>query len=190
MQVDDPLVAELTYREAMGARERVRAIQRAITLPIRLVATVDLVGAVVVLIIGQFHLLAFFAPAYAVVLVISGWWYRRYAAIHGLLLPVRPWVLILVASLSAGASMSRLGLKLDKPWVSDFGPCLALAVGTALTAGWLRSRQLAFTAAAMVVSTALVSLVAEGDLAVALQLCAFGVLLWCASLTTDPKDLS
>jgi hypothetical protein len=36
----------------------------------------------------------------------------------------------------------------------------------------------------MLASTALVSLVANGDLAIALQLTAFGVLLWHASLHT------
>jgi hypothetical protein len=187
--VKDPWVAELAYREAVAVRERVRAIQRAITLPLRLVATADLAGAIVVMVIGRFHLLAYFAPAYICVLAVSGWWYRRYATTHGLLLPVRPWVLILVATLAAGASMSRLGVALDEPRVSDFGPCLAFAVGTALTAGWLRSPRLALTAIAMVASTALVSLAADGDLAVALQLTAFGVLLWNASLaTTEYQD--
>ena len=81
-----------------------------------------------------------------------------------------------------GSSASQLGVALDKQWISDFGPCLALAVGTGLTAYWLRWRRLALTAAAMVVSTALVSLVAEGDLAVSLQLAAFGALLWYASM--------
>jgi hypothetical protein len=179
------LVAELAYREAVAARERVRVIQRALTLPLRVLATADLVGAIVVLIVGRFHLLAYFAPAYVAVLAVSGWWYRRYATTHGLLLPVRGWVVILAPTLAAGASMSRLGVALDKPWVSDFGPCLALTVGTALTACWLRSRRLAVTAIAMVVSTALVSLAAEGDLAVALQLLAFGILLWHASLTSS-----
>jgi hypothetical protein len=183
------LVAELAYREVVAARERVRAIQRAITLPLRLIATADLVGAIVVMIIGRFHLLAYFSPAYVVVLAASAWWYRRYSAEHGLQLPARPWLLILVATLAAGASMSRLGVALDKPWVSDFGPCLALTVGTALTAYWLRSQRLAFTALAMVASTAVVSLAARGDLAVAWQLTAFGVLLWHASTgTSEHKD--
>lgn len=177
----DPLVAELAYRQAVAAREHVRAIQRAITLPLRLLATADLAGAVVVMIIGQFHLIAYFAPAYIAVLVVSRWWYRRYAATHGLLLPVRPWVLILVATLTAGASMSRLGVALGEPWISDFGPPLALTVGAALTACWLRSHRLALTAIAMVASTALVSLAADGNVAVALQLTAFGLLLWHAS---------
>jgi hypothetical protein len=183
--VRDPLVAELALREASAARDRVRAIQRAIKLPLRLVATADLAGSVVVLVIGQFHLLAYFAPAYVTVLVVSGWWYRRYAATHGLQLPVRPWVLILVATLTVAATTSRLGVALDEPWVSDFGPCLAFAVGTAITAGWLGSTRLALTAIAMVASTAVVSLAAEGDLAVALQLAAFGILLWLASLDTS-----
>jgi len=39
-----------------------------------------------------------------------------------------------------------------------------------------------------VASTALVSLAAEGDLAVALQLTAFGVLLWHASLATSEHE--
>jgi hypothetical protein len=133
------------------------------------------------MVIGQFHLLAYFAPAYVAVLVVSGWWYRRYGTIHGLQLPVRPWVLILVATLAVGATMSRLGVAPYEQWVSDFGPCLTLAVGTAITAGWLRSQRLAFTAIAMVASTVLVSFVAAGDLAVALQLAAFGVLPWHAS---------
>lgn len=184
----DPLVAELTYRETVGAREHVRAIQRAIMLPLRLVATVDLAGAIVVLFISRFRLLAFFAPAYAVALVASAWFYRRYAAANGLLLPVRPWVLILVSSLAGGVTMSRLGVALQKPGVSDFGPCLSLAVGTALTAFWLRSPRLAIAAITMATSTALVSLVAEGDIAVALQLAAIGVILWSASLTIPDHE--
>jgi hypothetical protein len=97
---------------------------------------------------------------------------------------VRPWVLILIATIAAAASLSKLGVALDESWVSDFGPCLVIAVGTALTARWLRSRRLALTAGAMVVSTALVSVVARGDIAVALQLAAFGILLWHASIDT------
>jgi hypothetical protein len=189
MQVEDPLVAELTYREAIAARERVRGVQRAITLPLRLIAAADLAGAIAVMIIGQFHLLAFFAPAYIAVLATSAWWYRRYATTHGLLLPVRPWVLILIATLAVGAAVSQLGVALGEQWVSDVGPCLVLTVGTALTAYWLQSRRLALTATAMVVSVAAVSLTAEGNLAVALQLTAFGFLLWHASLaSSEQKD--
>lgn len=84
--------------------------------------------------------------------------------------------------------MSRLGVAQDDPWMSDFGPCLALTVGTAITACWLRSHRLALTAVAMVASTALVSLATEGDTAVALQLTAFGVLLWLASLATSEHE--
>src|SRR5215213_6675454 len=142
-QVQDPLVAELAYRETVAARERVRGIQRAITLPLRLLAAADLIGAGVVLVVGRFHLGSYFAPCYLAVLLVSGWWYRRYATNHGVLLPVRPWVLLLIATIAAAASLSRLGVALDESWISDFGPCLAIAVGTAITAGWLRSRRLA-----------------------------------------------
>jgi hypothetical protein len=176
-QVQDPLIAELAYREAVAARERVRAIRRVIALPLGLLAAVDLGGAVAVLAIGQFRLLMYFAPAFLTVLVVSAWWYRRYATAHGLLLPARPWVLILVATLAAGVSMSRLGVALDKPWISDFGPCMAFTVGTALTAAWLQSPQLALTAVGMVTTTAVVMLSAEGDVAIALQLAAYGALL-------------
>jgi hypothetical protein len=182
--VRDPLIAELAYRETVAARERVRAVRRAITLPLRMLAAVDLVGSVVVLAIGRFHLLGYFAPAFLTVLVVSGWWYRRYAITHGLLLPASPWLFILLATLVAGAGMSRLGVALDKPWISDFGPCLAFTVGAALTAAWLRSQRLALTAAGMLAASAVVSLVASGDLAVALQLAAFGVLIWNASVDT------
>lgn len=179
--MQDPLIVELAYREAVAARDRVRAIRRAITLPLRLLALVDLGGAVVVLVIGRFHLLSYFAPAFLMVLLVSAWWYRRYAATNGLLLPARPWLLVLAATLTAGASMSRLGVALDRPWVSDFGPCLAFAVGAAVTAIWLKSRRLALTAAGMVASSTAVFLVANGDLAVSLQLAAIGVLTWIAA---------
>ena len=180
--MQDPLVAELAYRETVAARERVRGVRRAITLPLRLLAVADLVGAAVVLVIGRFHLGLYFAPAYLAVLAGSGWWYRRYANKNGLLLPVRPWVLITVMTIAAGASMSRLGVMIDRSWISDFGPCLAFAVGTAVTAGWLRSRRLAIAAGAMVASTALTAVVARGDVAIALQLAAIGILLWHASI--------
>jgi hypothetical protein len=186
--VKDPLVAELAYRETVAARERVRGVRRAITLPLRLLATVNFVGATVVMIIGQFHMLAYFAPAYLVVLTISGWWYRHYATRHGLLLPVWPWVAILAASLTVGASMSRLGVALDKSWISDYGAPLAFVAGMALTAGWLRSRRLGHAAIGMALSSALVYLVASGDLAVALQLTAFGALLWHASWPADEHE--
>lgn len=186
-QVQDPLIAELTYREVGAASERVRAIRRAITLPLRLLAAVDLGGAVVVLVIGQFHLLSYFAPAFLTVLFMSAWWYRRYASTHGLLLPARPWVLILAATLIAAASMSRLGVALKEPWISDFGPCLGFSVGMALAAAWLRSGRLALTAVAMVTATAVVSLAAEGDIAVALQLAAYGALLLNASANPPEK---
>ena len=190
--MQDPLVAELTYRQAEAVRERVRVVRRAITLPLRLLAAVYLGGAVVVLVIGRFHLLAYFAPAFLAVLVVSAWWYRRYAETHGLLLPSRPWVLILGVTLVAGASMSRLGVALDKPWISDFGPCLAFTVGTALTAIWLRSDRLALTAVAMLLLTAVVSLVADGDLAIALQMAGYGTLLLMVSADrpADRPELS
>jgi len=183
----DPLAAELAYREATAARERVRVVRRAITLPLRLLAAADLGGAVAVLAIGRFHLLAYFAPAFLTVLVVSAWWYRRYAATNGVLLPTRPWVLILVATLSAGAGMSRLGVALDTSWVSDFGPCIAFTVGAALTAAWLQSRRLALTALGMLAASATVLPLASGDLAVALQLAAFSALIWNASIDTPER---
>jgi multisubunit Na+/H+ antiporter MnhB subunit len=64
---------------------------------------------------------------------------------------------------------------------------LAIALGTALTASWLRSPKLALTAGAMMASTALVSVIARGDVAVALQLAAFGILLWHASIATTEQ---
>jgi len=179
--VRDPLIAELTYRETVAARERVRGIQRAITLPLRLLAIAELVGSAVVLLIGRFHLGSYFAPAYLAVLVASAWWYRRYATKNGLLLPVRPWMMILVATIASSACLSRLGVTVGKSWISDFGPCLAVAVGAAATAAWLRSRRLAVSAGGMVTAIALISVVARGDVAVSLQLAAIGILLWHAS---------
>ena len=43
--MEDPLVAELAYRETLAARAQTRSIRRAIALPLRLLALAYLVGA-------------------------------------------------------------------------------------------------------------------------------------------------
>ena len=96
----DPLTAELAYVEARATRDR--AVQRALVVPLRLAGTAELGGAVAVLLIGRDHLASYFVPAYVVVLGAGAWWYRRYARTHGVLLPVRPWLLILVPMFVCG----------------------------------------------------------------------------------------
>ena len=183
--MEDPLVAELAYRETVGARSRTRAIRRSIAVPLRLLAAVDLVGAGIVLVIGQYHLLSYFGPAMLGVLGISFWWYRRFARACGLQFPVWPWAAIIVASLLIGASLSHQGLTSGRQWISDVGPPLTLAAATAVVAGWLRSRRLAATAAAMAGTALVLAPLVHGDLDISLQLFAFAALLWFGS--SEPK---
>ncbi len=180
--MQDPLAAELVYRETVATRERARAIRRAATLPMRFLAVAFLGGAVAVLVIGQYHLLFYYAPAYAIAFTASARSYRRYARTHGLLLPLRPWVLILTATLIGGATASHTGLTEGNQNLSDFGPFLVFAAGVLVTAAWLGSRRLAFTALAMVAMTGVVALFASQGVAVALQQAAYGILLWQASV--------
>jgi hypothetical protein len=179
--MEDPLVAELAYRETVAVRSRTRAIRRAIALPLRLLAAADLLGAVMVLAIGQYHLLAYFGPALLGVLATSFWWYRRYARMSGLLFPVWPWVAVIGVSTLIGASLSHDGLTSGQPWLSDVGPPLALAAAIAVVAAWLRSWRLAATAAAMTATTGVVATIAHGNAAISLQLVAFAALLWYGS---------
>lgn len=183
--MEDPLVAELAYRETLAAWAQTRSIRRAIALPLRLLAVVYVVGAALALPIGQYHLLSYFGPAFLGVLVVSLWWYRRYARMRGLLFPVWPWVVIIGVSLLAGASLSHAGLTTGRQWLSDMGPPLALAAAIAVVAGWLRSWRLGVTAAAMAAVTALIALVARGNTAIALQLVAYGTLLWWGSSESE-----
>jgi hypothetical protein len=187
-RVEDPLVAELAYREATAAMSRTRSIRRAIALPLRLMAAVYLVGAVVVLVIGQFHLLAYFGPALICVLATSFWWYRRYARTRGLWFPVWPWVAIIVVSTLLGATVSHDGLTSGRQWVSDVGPPLVLAAAVGVAAAWLRSWRLAATAVAMGAASALVATVAHGDAAISLQLIAYSALLWWGSTERDQTE--
>lgn len=175
----DPLTAELAYVEARAARDR--AIRRALVVPLRLAGTAQLGGAVAVLLIGRDHLASYFVPAYVLVLGGGAWWYRRYAREHGVLLPVRPWLLILVPALIGGASLSRLGFVLDNELVQVSCPPLVGAAGLAVVGLWLGSRPLVLAAAAMVAATAGTVMVASGDRAVSVQLVAYGLLLWQAS---------
>lgn len=179
--MEDPLIAELAYREAIAVRDRTRAIRRAIALPLRLLAVVDLVGAAVVLVIGQYHLGSYFGPAFLVVLVVSFWWYRRYARTRGLLFPVWPWVIIIATSLLVGATLSHDGLTSDRQWLSDSGPPLVLAAAIGIVAAWLRSARLAVSSLAMAATTGAVALVAHANTAIAIQLVAFAALLWLGS---------
>lgn len=185
--VEDPLVAELAYREATAAMSHTRSIRRAIALPLRLLAAVYLVGAVVVLVIGQFHLLAYFGPALIGVLATSFWWYRRYARTRGLLFPVWPWVAIIVVSTLIGATVSHDGLTSGRQWVSDVGPPLVLAAAIGVVAVWLHSWRLAATAVAMGAATAVVATVVQGDVAISLQLIAYSALLWWGSIEPEPN---
>ena len=105
----------------------------------------------------------YFGPAFLGVLVTSFWWYRRYARMHGLLFPVWPWVAIIGVSTLIGANLSHDGLTSGRQWVSDIGPPLVLAAAIGVVAAWLRSWQLAATAAAMATATGVVASVAHGN---------------------------
>jgi hypothetical protein len=178
-QVTDPLTAELAYVEARATRAR--AVGLALVVPLRLAGTADLGGAVAVLLIGRDHLLTYFVPAYVLVLVLGVAWYRDYARRHGVWLPVRPWVLIIVPTLVASATLSRLGFALDRPLLQVVGPGLANAAAVAVTGGWLRSSRLVFTGLAMALATGVAAALSTGDRAVSLELLAYGLLLWNAS---------
>jgi hypothetical protein len=177
----DPLTAELAYVEARAVRDR--AVRRALVVPLRLAGTAELGGAVAVLLIGRDHLASYFVPAYLLVLGGGAWWYRRYARTHGVLLPVRPWLLILAPMIVCGAALSRLGFALHNELVQVAGPSLTNAAAVGAVGVWLGSRRLSLTALAMAAATAVAVSVASGDRAVSLQLVAYGLLLWQASRT-------
>ena len=160
-------------------------MRRALVVPLRLAGTAELGGAVAVLLIGRDHLASYFVPAYLVVLGVGAWWYHHYARTHGVLLPVRPWLLILVPTMVLAASLSRLGFVLDNELVQVACPPLTNAVAVAAVGVWLRSRRLVLTAVAMVCATVVALTVASGDRAVSLQLFAYGLLLWQASRTSE-----
>jgi len=177
--VADPLTAELAYVEARATRAR--AVGHALVVPLRLAGAADVGGAIAVLLIGRDHLLSYFGPAYLLVLVLGAAWYRHYARRHGVWLPVRPWVVIIVPTLAASATLSRLGFVLDQPLLQVVGPGLGNAVAVAVTGGWLRSARLVFTGLAMVIATGVAAALSTGDRAVSLELLAYGLLLWNAS---------
>ena len=177
----DPLSAELAYFEARATQQRIRSVRRALVAPLRLCAAADLSAAVTVLLICRDHMLLFFAPAYLLVLFLSYLSYRGYARNAGLWLPIWPWIAIIIPMLVASSTTSRLGFKLDEPWLTDTGPFVANVVAIGVTAAWLRSRRLAVAAAAMAIVSAGVIVLLEGDVAVSVQAAAYGVLLWHAA---------
>lgn len=173
----DPLAADLALAEAAAARQRTRTMLRVIRLPIRLAGVVDLVGALVVLLIGRDHALLYFGPAFVALLVISSRHYRAEGRRSGMQLPILPWALILLPMVVVASVLSRLGFALDMPSLTLIGPFLANAAATAVVAAWLRSRRLAVTAIAMPVVSVCVVALLDGDVAGAACLTAYGVLL-------------
>jgi hypothetical protein len=188
--VTDPITAELALAEAEAAQRRTRATVRALALPLVMLGVANLAGVPVVLAVGRDHLLAFFGPAYVVIVAVSARHFRRVGRASGTWLPVRPWVAVLVPTAIAGATLSRLGFALDLPVLAFAGPAVVFALATAVTARWLRSTTLGVASLLMLVATAGIAVATSGDAAVAIDLAVYGVLLVCASKGTprEPSD--
>jgi hypothetical protein len=173
----DPLAAELAFAEARAALRRVQAMKRALALPVTLVGSLYLAAAPVVLLVGRDHLSRLFGPCFAVVLVIAALLYRRSARLRGVRLATWPWAVILIPMLFFSAVASHAGITSHRPLLTVAGPFAVNAAAFAVVAVWLRWRTLGYAVALMAVCTAIVSAVAAGDAAVAVQTLVYGGLL-------------
>ena len=173
----DPYAADIAVAEIEALRSSER--RRLATLPTPLVAfaLVDLGGVVAVLLVGRFHLALYALPAFALAVWVSARAFSRRARAEGVQVSVRPWGLTALALCVGAVSASRAGVLLDVDAVSTVGPFLAQAVTLWLLGRWADSDALLVSSVLMVVASLLVGSQAAGDVAVALQFGAYGVIL-------------
>lgn len=173
----DPLVAELTVVEVEARLARSRA--RAASLPtiLILIGLVDVGGSIAVLVLGRDHLLAYFVPAQVLAFVLAFRRYRHQAQRTGYQPSLRPWIVTAAAVTAAAAAGSRVGFALDSEPLTVSLPFLAYAGGYLALARWARNSLLTTAVLCMPLVTLVAVLIAEGDVAVALQLVTYGVIL-------------
>ena len=152
--------------------------------PLIAIGVANVLAAGWCLLAGRDHLLAFYAPVLAVVILATRRHFRRLAERHGLLLPIRTWVLAACGLAVTSAAVSRLGAAVGATTLEEVGPSLVWVLGYHLLGRWGRNRALMAATIVMLPSTAVLATLASGDALVAAQLAVNGVLVCAAALST------
>jgi hypothetical protein len=180
----DPVMDRLLLVELQARVEDNRRRAGVLRFPLLAIGVANVLAAGWCLLAGRDHLLAFYAPVLAVVVLASRHHFRRMAERHGLLLPIRTWVLAACGLAVASAAVSRLGAALGATMLEEVGPSLVWVLGYHLLGRWGRNRALMAATIVMLPSTAVLATLASGDALVAAQLSLNGVLVCAAALST------
>jgi len=180
----DPVMDRLLLVELQARVEDNRRRAGVLRFPLLAIGVANVLAAGWCLLAGRDHLLAFYAPVLAVVVLSSRHHFRRMAERHGLLLPIRTWVLAACGLAVVSAAVSRLGAALGATMLEEVGPSLVWVLGYHLLGRWGRNRALMAATIVMLPSTAVLATLASGDALVAAQLAVNGALVCAAALCT------
>jgi hypothetical protein len=180
----DPVMDRLLFVELQARVEDNRRRAGVLRFPLLAIGVANVLAAGWCLLAGRDHLLAFYAPVLAVVVLASRHHFRRMAERHGLLLPIRTWVLAACGLAVASAAVSRLGAAVGATMLEEVGPSLVWVLGYHLLGRWGRNRALMAATIVMLPCTAVLATLAAGDALVAAQLAVNGVLVCAAALST------
>jgi hypothetical protein len=184
MDIDPVMDSRLLLVELEARVEDNRRRAGVLRFPLIAIGVANLLAAIWCLLAGRDHLLVFYAPALAVVVLASRHHFRRMAERHGLLLPLRTWVLAACGLAIASAAVSRLGAALGAQLLEEVGPSLVWVLGYYLLGRWGRNRALMAATIVMLPSAAVLAAVTSGDALVAAQLAVNGALVIVAALST------
>jgi hypothetical protein len=174
----DPIAVELTLAETAARRRRALELASAsIAVPLRLLALVWLALMPVALVVGRNHLGPFVAVALIAVTVAAWRRFRRAAIAHGVQARLWPWILVVIAATVGGTAASRGGVDHGLPLLNVVGPFAVNALALLALAWALRSRVLAATSGLMLAASGVVGATLTGNVAVAVQLITYAVLL-------------
>ncbi len=180
----DPVMDRLLLVELQARVEGNRRRAGALRFPLVAIGVANVLAAGWCLLAGRDHLLGFYAPLLAVVVLASRHHFRRLAQRHGMLLPIRAWVLAACGLAVASTAVSRLGAALGATMLEEVGPSLVWVLGYHVLGWWGRNRALVAATIVMLPSTAVLATLASGDGLVAAQLAVNGLLVGVAALST------
>jgi hypothetical protein len=171
------LLADLENLEARG-----RLARRSVWFPLLVFGVVDGVGALLALVVGRDHLAPYFIPATVAAGLLSVRSYRRLGHHTGLQVAAWPWLVVILAANFVAALCSATGQAIGSRLLNLSGPGLAHVCGFTILAFWARSTALRVAVSAMVMATLVAVTLADGDVAIAVQLAAYGVIMGAAAM--------
>jgi hypothetical protein len=187
--MSDPLIAEMTLIELGVLRERNRRRAGSLRFTSYALGVLHVTTAGWVLVAGRDHVVMVYAPALLTIALLTGRRYKRVSRAQGVQAPLLPWFAAAWTALVVAAVVSRTGAGLGSPPLEEVGPTVVFAFAYHLLGWWGHNVGLVVATALMVPISLIAALFTSGDLLVAVQFAADGLLLILAAATPSRTEV-